>query len=434
MTTDSDSQTQTVTIVDLADKGKRLGRLPNGMAVFVEGDSVPGDTVEIRIHKSKKNFAEATCLRVIEPSPDRVAPPCPYFKACGGCSNQNLSYAAQLKLKQKRVEDAFVRLAGIADPPISEIIGSSKELGYRNRITFKLGYDKEGQRVAAMHRVGSRELVIIEACMLGSEALNKAMKVVLRNINENQILRSRATSIQLRESSSGRFAAQIIVQEALPDGSHFPQSWPAQFEAVSLAQERAPHRVHLVGNGVIDEEIVGYRFQLPLDGFFQVNTEQCGNMIQWMEKKIGTSAEDARSLDLFCGCATFSLPLAKAGYRVMALEGNKAAVKSASVNAKLNKLKVNAHMQDLRKGFYYQGGAPEWVVVDPPRNGVHEPCMESLIKTAAKNILYISCDPATLARDSKLLAEAGWKLIEVQPMDLFPQTDHVEVLTHWSRG
>lgn len=444
--------------------GKCVARV-EGMAVFIAG-CVPGDTVRARITQRKKNYGEARTLEIIEGGPDRVEPVCTYFEDCGGCKWQNLSYEAQIGWKRRHVEDAFQRIGRFADVEVRETLPSGKIYWYRNKMEFSFGAERwlTAEEIASegdidrdfalgLHAPGRFNRVIdVERCWLQSETSNRIINTTRRFALErglppyttsdhtgtlrNLVVRtSEATGeIMVILITAGLSRRELdeyaeLIREEIPDvttlihGLHTGKASVATAERIDV----------LYGPGTITEEIGGNRFTISPFSFFQTNTAQGNRLYEAAIEAAGLKA-DSVVWDLYCGAGTITLAAAKRAARVVGVEINEGSVIDARKNAEANGIgNVEFFAGDLKDliGNLGRGigedGDPDVVIVDPPRAGMHQDVVDALLERRPQRIAYVSCNPTTQARDCELLSRA-WDVESVQPVDMFPQTYHIETV------
>lgn len=416
--------TVTLEIVALSYGPYGIGRV-DGKAVMIP-HAAPGDTIEARIVESKDRYAIGEALRIIERSPLRQTPPCPYVGACGGCSWQHLRYDAQLQAKQKSVDDALRRIGKLDGFDLRPIIPSADEFHYRRRIRFQVGADNR----LGFYGGSSHHLVEIDACLIADQRLNAVIEALRR------WARGMNTTIEHVEIVTGDEADQVVAV-AQATGNFVSRDEPT---CANLACRNAGIRGLVVAGSDWRKTwgeprtTVELRADLLLavdaDAFTQVNPK--GNLRILDELLTAASLQKSdRILELYCGAGNFTLPLARQSHEVVAVEGHGRAIANGKLNAQKNGIDnirwisapVPRTLVDLRR----RREQFTKVVLDPPRVGA-KGIETDLAALGAERILYVSCNPATLARDLAALAKHGYKLRRVQPIDLFPQTFHVETL------
>ena len=377
------------------------GRLGEAMAdfdgynVFVAG-GIPGERVVAEVVKVHRKYVSAKVVDVLEASPDRAEPPCPYYGECTGCQWQHLSYDAQLKTKHEKVTDALQRVGELADPPVSEVRPSPDQLGYRNHARFTINRDGA---LGFINRE-TRQFVRIDKCLLMHQGVNDLLEELQDHCGETTQLSIRA----------GKYSGDFLIQ---------------------------PYLVHpeigvLTGQKRYTESVAGQDFLVSSPSFFQVNVEQAAAAADVVRDRLHLTAADVL-LDAYTGVGTFAILLAPSVKRVIAVEESSAAVADAKQNAgDLQNLEfVLGRTEDVLRNLPVK---PDVVVLDPPRSGCQPRALESLIEMAPSRVAYVSCDAETLGRDLKILCQGGYRLDEVAPLDMFPQTHHVECVALLSRG
>lgn len=438
-------QTCTVTITGLSHDGQGVGRLDDGQVVFVEG-LLPGETARVRIvHRARRHLI-GTCQERLSDHPERRKPPCILADHCGGCSLQHLAYPAQLAGKHDAVTQALGRIAGI-DLIVDPIIGSAADLGYRNRAVIPLERRDDGQLRAGFYRRGSHQIVNMNRCPVLDprlDALIEPLKLDLdatgwpvdRHLSEQGGLRHLALRI-------GHHTGEILITLIASHGEfnglnamaqQWLERWPQVVGVMLNLQPQASntlfgsHNALLAGREWIRERFSGLSLQLGCDTFFQVNTPQAERVVPLLLEAL---APDNRCIiDAYCGVGAFTLPLAAAGHQVIGLELHAGAVELARCNAQLNNLNAKASFQLGPVADHLAALLPQTdaVLVDPPRRGLESAVRDALITHPVSRLLYLSCDPATLARDLGALVQGPYRLERVQPFDFFPNTSHVECL------
>ena len=424
MTQTNAKSTATLEIDALSYGPYGIGRL-DGKAIMVPY-TAPGDTVEVRITEEKERYDIGEAIRVLAPSPLRQNPPCPYVGACGGCSWQHLRYEAQLKAKQQSVIDALRRIGKLGDFELKPIIPSAQEYGYRRRIRLQLGPKKE----LGFFGAASHQLVEIGACLIADDCLNRALASLRRWI------RTLATPIEYVEIVAGDESEEIVaVARAI--GPLAPSDEPA---CANLVGEGEPIRGLIVGSAdwrrvwgrpaISVTLLADLSLSLDADVFTQVNSEGNRSILKAL-LAAGDFQSNERVLELYCGGGNFTLPIAQRTKEIVAVEGYRSSIANGKLNAQKNGIdnirwicsavpKAVADLKRKREPFAK-------IVLDPPRAGA-KGIEADLAGLGASQIFYISCNPTTLARDLAALTKHGYKLRTVQPIDLFPQTFHVETL------
>jgi 23S rRNA (uracil1939-C5)-methyltransferase len=444
----------TVRIDGLANGGDGVGRAPDGRALFVSG-AAPGDLLDVRVTEEHKTYARGVLAQLKEAGPDRVQPPCPAFIAgCGGCSWQQLSAPAQNTAKVKFLRDALQRIGGFADAPVDGVLAPADGYHYRNKAQVPIALAPDGSLRLGYYREGTHDVVPLpeEGCRLLAPAADAALRFVrgkLGALGLHPYDQRRGSGtlrhVMVRSSTRGEAMVVLVTREALPaDATAVAAKWLGQAGIASVQnniQAKTGNVVMgdetrvLAGPAALDEDLDGLRFQLSATSFFQVNPAQTLALLDVL-KGIRAWKQDETVLELYCGIGTLSLPLAKLGVRVHGVEIHAAAVEDARAAAITNGLKsASFSVGGAAQGWMGlpQGFVPQVLLVDPPRKGLDPAVLESLKRQPVPELVYVSCDPASLARDLKALAAQGYQLLRCQGVDLFPQTAHVESVSHLTR-
>jgi 23S rRNA (uracil1939-C5)-methyltransferase len=433
-----------VTVERLAYGGRGVARV-DGQVVFV-GGAAPGDMVRARVTRARRSYAEAETEGIERPSDDRVAPRCPHFGACGGCVWQHIAYPVQAAAKEAFVREALRHLGGIAQATVHSVIVADPWY-YRNKMDFSFHPDG----TLGLHRRGDWNCIVpVEACYLQSEtaiALVRAVRAFAR----------RAALAPYDPATRAGFLRSLVIREGRATGDRLvgllttPGPFPAAAAFVEVVRQTAPDVTGIVrgivagpsdgapitriepldGRPFLEEHLAGLRFRIGLDTFFQTNTAQAGAMVDYVVRR----ADPPRGqpvVDLYCGVGTFALALARAGGKVIGIDMVPASIEAARANADLNGLHdVTFVCGDARVALpaaVSKAGPPAVLVLDPPRAGAGGKVMRKIGRAAPRRVVYVSCNPTTLAPDLRELLPFGYRLIDVQPFDLFPHTYHVEAV------
>ena len=401
---------QNVKIEKLDHQGRGIVRT-DGKIMFVE-NALPGEEVEIEVTKEKKQLKEARVTSYQSESLDRRIPPCPYYETCGGCHIMHMDYKKQLEWKQEKVKEILQKfLDKDISFPIHPII-ASEELGYRNKVTFqvdsKIGY----------YAKGSNQIVPVKHCNLISEKKN----LILSKLSEMQL--DNCSQIVIR--SSENFEQIMVIFHTNTDVNRKQIVEALQPYVTSMYIKNKQYEC-IYGDDSIEEKLGDYIFTISPDSFFQVNTKQAEKMYELVKKYAALEKEDSL-LDLYCGTGTIGLYLSDKCKKVLGVEINKQAVGDAKKNKQANHVENAefacsdvANIVDQIKADY------SVVIVDPPRSGLDSKTISYLKQWNVKRIVYVSCDPVTLARDLNLLKDV-YEVVELTPIDMFPQTYHVETV------
>jgi 23S rRNA (uracil1939-C5)-methyltransferase len=427
-----------LSIDSLAFGGAGVARL-DGYVLFVT-DAVPGDRVRAVVGKSKRAYAEARAVEILEPSPERIAPRADH----PGAPWQVIPYERQLEVKQAQVQEALTRIGHLDSYALEPIVPAAEEWRYRNKLEYSFGTDAGGRLICGFHAPGRwEEIVEIDDCVLASQAANAVRDRIVEwcrqqgltaydrrggaGLLRNLVVREGRRSGQLQArlvTSPGELDRESLVRAAAPiDGL----LWTRLDSAAETTQGGETER--LAGSDRLDEEIGGLRLRISPQAFFQTNTEMA-------ERLYGLAIEYAelggfeRVYDLYCGMGTIGLSIAPRVAEVWGLEIVEEAIADAIANARRNEID-NAHFfaGDVRlalRELVEKAGRPDVLVVDPPRAGLSQKVVRRIIEAAPKRIVYVSCNPTTLAPNAAQLVEAGYELVRVRPVDMFPQTPHIE--------
>ena len=394
--------------------GSGVGRY-NGLAVFVPA-TAPGDIIEAHIIKAKKSYAVGKCTKIIKPSPDRTENDCPAYPGCGGCSFRHMSYNAELKLKSDAVSDAFSRIGGL-DVNLKPIIGAESPDGYRNKAQYPVGREN-GELEIGFYSRRSHRIVDCRACRLAPPEFEKILGTIADWIKKYNI------SVYDETSRSGA-VRHIYLRKAFATG-------PDDTNAV-LGEKSTP----LLGDGCITDILCGVKVRISPLSFYQVNRAQAEKLY----KKTAEYAGDKKIkllLDLYCGAGTIGLSMADKAEELIGIETVAPAIEDAKKNAAANGIEnarfICADAGEAAEKLLGEGKRPEVIVLDPPRKGCSEQTIKAAAGMAPDRIVYVSCDPATLARDCAVFKELGYEVEEATPVDLFPRTAHVETVCLLSRA
>lgn len=455
-----------LTVSDLSFEGKGVAKTESDFVVFVN-HAVPGDVIKAKIFKSKKNYAEAKLSEIITPSPLRALPLCEYFGTCNGCKMQNLEYKHQLEFKKKSVIDSFVRIGGFENLNINETIGSDNIYYYRNKLEFSFSAnrwltdaDKDNENAdkfaLGFHIPGFIDKVLdINRCYLQSEQSNNILNIT------REFFKSKNISIYSTHTHEGYLRFLIIRQSpvtneimvnlithdeneelitsfagelknAVPEVTTFINTISKSKAQVAQGEKS----IVIYGEGKITEQLGNYKFNIFPLSFFQTNTLQAKKLFDAVVELAEFSGQE-NVLDLYCGCGAISLYISGYVNKIMGVELSNESILSAHENAELNGVTncdfVSYDVKDYlsiikdEKSIRY-----DTLILDPPRSGIHPKAAEYILEYEPDKIIYVSCNPATQARDIKMLAEK-YKITAVRPVDMFPHTYHVENVVRLDR-
>ena len=408
--------------------------------VFVRG-AVPGDRVRARIGKSKRSWAEGDLVEVLEPSADRIEPEAPH----PGAPWQVLPYERQLEEKQTQVREALERIGGFEDPPVEPIVPAVQQVRYRNKLEYSFGEDHHGELVLGFHRPGRWNVIDdVERDILASERVDEVREAVKAWCREEGLTawdrESQTGVLRNLVVREGRRTGQVQARVVTSPGSAFrvdelAAATPADSflwtRAEGVAETtRGGDTKAVKGPAFLEEELSGLRFRISPDAFFQTNTEMAEVLYGAAAELTGLTGRE-KVLDLFCGIGTIALVLALDSAEVCGVELIEEAVADAIQNAKLNGVdNARFFAGDVRlvmRELLEQSGSPDVVVVDPPRAGLSQKVVRRIIEADAQRIVYVSCNPTTLAPNARqLVDDGGYELKTVRPVEMFPHTPHIE--------
>lgn len=465
-----------VDVFDTADKNRCVGQLEDGIRVFVEGPAAVGDRVRAQITKHKKRYLMARLTEVVEFSDRRTEPLCQYFGVCGGCKWQHLDYSEQLRIKRKQVVDALERLGGFDHPDVAECIPAKEIYGYRNKIDMDFtdrryltsgemalpeeDLDKPVDFALGFHAPGCfAKAIDIDHCDLASEPMNRAVETVRRFCRDRRLsIYSTFThegflrNLVVRQGgATGELMVNLItssydpalmkelcdaLQSALGDTlKTFVNGISTRKNLVAFNEEE-----HVIsGDGFITDRLGAYSYQISPNSFFQTNTAQADVLYHEILKSARLSGDET-VYDLFCGTGSIALFASGHCKKVLGIELVESAVADAQKNAEEQGVRNCTfrqmdlmHFGKIREDLE-AFGLPDVVMTDPPRAGMHPKAVQMLRELAPPVILYVSCGPASLARDGQMLCKDGlYKLVSCQPVDMFPQTNHVESVARFEQ-
>jgi len=394
--------------------GDALGRLPDGRAAFVPF-GLPGELVRVDVVEEKRGHVRTTLLEVLEAAPGRIAPRCPHFMTCGGCHYQHMDYPAQLAAKEAILKEQLERIGGLPEVNIRPVVASPQPWNYRNHVQFHLASDgKLGYQAAR-----SSAIIPIHECHLPEQPLN----ALWPQLDFEALPGLQRVGLRLGMGED----LMLVLESNQPDAPEFTVE-EIPLSAVHLGPGGA---LVLAGSDHIVMEVGGKPFKVSAASFFQVNTAQAGAMVSHLLAELPLEAGQTL-LDMYCGVGLFSAFLAPKVGRLVGIELSADACEDFAVNldAFENVELYEAPAEQVLAGVDFH---PDVIVVDPPRAGLGQATLDGLLRQGASHLAYISCDPATLARDAKRLVQGGYRLRQVTPFDLFPQTYHIESISFWHK-
>lgn len=464
-------------IEDMGVDGEGIGKY-EGMTFFVK-DAVIGDTIRAGITKLKKNYGYARVQEILEPSPYRVQPECPLYARCGGCQIQAMDYRQQLCYKQKKVRGNLIRIGGFApeliDSVMEEIVGMEQPYRYRNKAQFPIGADRDGMPVAGFYAARTHSIIPVEDCKLGVTQNEQILGAVLSYMRENGVRPYDETTgrglvrhvlIRYGFTSKELMVCLVINGETLPQEKKLVDALCKMDGMTSISVNINRKNTNVIlgeetrtvwGSDYITDQIhlrdcdhdfaltdTAIAYHISPQSFYQVNPVQTEKLYSLALSYAGLTGRET-VWDLYCGIGTISLFLAQKAGKVYGVEIVPQAIEDARSNAALNGI-TNASFfvgkaEEVLPEFYEKESRkpdadmlhPDVIVVDPPRKGCDEKCLETMLRMKPERIVYVSCDPATLARDLKILCGGGYELRKVRPVDQFGHTTHVETVILLSR-
>jgi 23S rRNA (uracil1939-C5)-methyltransferase len=400
--------------------GDTLGRLPDGRAVFVPY-TLPGEVVRVRLTEEKKNFARGTLLEVLQSSPERIQSRCPHFNpqakdqpGCGGCHYQHVPYEAQLRMKGAILKDQLERIGKFKDPKVERTISSPQPWNYRNHVQFHLS--PAGKLGFQAPR--AQEVVPIHECHLPEEAINALWPLL--DIESVPGL----DRLGIRSGSDDDL--MLVLESSDPEPVSLSLDLP-----ISVVHLGPGGYLVLAGDDHIVIEVKERPFRVSPGSFFQVNTAVAAEMVQHLLDKLPLTVE-TNLVDAYCGVGLFSAFLAPHVGRVVGIETSSSTCEDFVINLdEFDNVELyEAPVEEVLPNFDFK---PDIILVDPPRSGLDRRVVDGILALAPQHLVYVSCDPSTLARDAKRLSTGGYELVQVTPCDLFPQTYHIESISFWAR-
>jgi 23S rRNA (uracil1939-C5)-methyltransferase len=451
---------ENVEVIDAGAKGKTIGKAPDGRVIFMT-NTVPGDIVDIQTTKKRKSYFEGKAIHFHSLSDKRVTPECKHFGTCGGCKWQHMGYEHQLFYKQKEVENNLRRIGHLELPEVNPILGSKKQYFYRNKMEFSFSDSRwlsleelqsdtifEDKNALGFHIPGMWDKILdVEKCHLQADPSNsirlETKDFAIKNDisffnprNQYGMLRT----LMIRTSSIGEI--MVLVQFLEDDQTkrdllleHLKETFPeitALLYVINPKQNDTIYDQEVIcysGRDHIFEEMEGLKFKINAKSFYQTNSEQAYELYKVTRDYAGLTGEEL-VYDLYTGTGTIAQFVAKKAKKVIGIESVPEAIKDAKANAKNNKIEnTDFFVGDMKNVFNAEfiatHGTPDVIITDPPRDGMHKDVVQQILNIAPEKIVYVSCNSATQARDLELMKEV-YKVTKVQPVDMFPQTHHVE--------
>ena len=450
-----------VLIEAYAAEGNSIARMEDGKVIFVQG-AIPGDIINIGITKDKKTWAEGRMLQVVTPSPMRVEPFCQHFGVCGGCKWQMLPYHQQLVYKQQQVTDQLTRIGQVELPPVMTIIGSPNERYYRNKLEFTFSTQRyltteeivnREEKIAPVPALGFHapglfdKVVAIETCYLQSEPTNLLINTLRAYTEANKLMYydfkaqyGWLRNVIIRVATTGQVLVNLVIHHEDKEAregimKHILDNVPGITSLHYTINGKVNDTIYdqevvcYSGKPYIEEKLENFTFKISPKSFFQTNTVQAEALYKVTREFAGLTGTETL-YDLYCGTGSIGIFCSAGAKKVIGIEAVPDAIKDAAENAAINGL---THCQffagDVEKictdAFFAEHGRPDVIITDPPRAGMTEKLINQLLKMRAPKVVYVSCNPATQARDLQLL-NAAYKVTRLQPVDMFPHTHHIE--------
>lgn len=446
-------------ITGVAAEGKSIARW-NDLVVFIPYGA-PGDVADVKIDRKKHSFAEGHIVKLVKPSNDRVEPFCEHFGVCGGCKWQHLPYAEQLKYKQQQVADALQRIAKVPLPPINPILGSARTQCYRNKLEFTFsnkswltfeqlqsGKEFSNRNAAGFHIPGAFDKVLdINKCWLQDNVSNEMRLFIkdfalshgitfydIRNncgLMRNMVVRTASTGEIMLVVVFGEDNKEAIARVMSAVAERFPQITSLMYVVNTKVNDSLTDQTFVLfkGRDYIEEEMEGLKFRIGPKSFYQTNSLQAYELYKVARRMARLSGSEL-VYDLYTGTGTIANFVARQAHKVVGIEYVPEAIEDAKLNSKVNGIENTlfyaGDMKDvLTQGFIEEHGRPDVMIIDPPRAGMHEDVVNVILNAAPQRLVYVSCNPATQARDIAML-DCKYRVVEVQPVDMFPHTHHVE--------
>lgn len=431
---------------DLTHDGAGVAKV-EGYPIFVP-NGLPGEKAKIKITKVNKGYSFGRLIEIYEESADRVDAPCPIYKECGGCQLQHLSYEGQLKAKEKQVRDVLTRIGKLDDVKVHPVLGMQDPWRYRNKAQVPVG-EREGGLIAGFYQKRSHEIIDMRACLIQQDINDEVVQIVKEvcekyGVSAYDEKRHKGTirHIMARHGLvTGEVMVVIVTRTPdLPNGKRIVEEIVSRVKGVkSVIQNVNSKKSNVIlgyetrvlwGEEVIYDYIGDVKFAISSRSFYQVNPEQTKVLYEQALSYANLTGEE-EVIDAYCGIGTISLFLAKKAKKVYGVEIVPEAIEDAKRNAVLNGIEnvefAVGEAETVIPKWYEEGITADVLVVDPPRKGCDESLLKTILDMKPKRVVYVSCNPATLARDLRILEDGGYKTVEVQPVDMFPHTTHVEV-------
>lgn len=442
MSEETNSEIVELEITDVAYEGKGVGK-KNRFVYFIH-KTMTGDRVRVRTTKRRKNFSEGIVQDIINPAPDRIEPPCQYYTHCGGCHYMHIPYTRQLEIKREHVIRSFERIAGLKAPPVESTVASKRTFDYRNRSVFHV----KGKDCMGFVSLEKNSVLNIDECLVCKERINLILKVLKKFIKKRLPKEKTVNHVSMRVSDDPEMSSIIFgVDSSIRDNiDPLIKALHNINEDVSVHESITPIDSNMTfsesvntlhGLERISFDMLGFKFQVSPLSFFQINPFQAQKLAGAVMETCLDDLKGKRLLDLYCGVGLFSLPAAKLAAEVQSVDSSRTAISDAIINKEFNKINnvnfVDGKASQITQKLAGKGQSFDTAIIDPPRGGAAGGMLRNLGRLNVETVIYVSCNPATLARDAKFLKRNGYSLKRCTPFDMFPQTYHIETLSVFER-
>lgn len=437
-----------MTIDDIGTNGEGIGKI-DGYTLFVEG-ALPNEVIEVKVVKTRKNYGFGKLINIIEPSQERRQPVCKIAKRCGGCQLQHISYKAQLEYKRKKVQDVIERIGNITDIKVNETIGMEEPYYYRNKVQFPVGKSIEGDVNIGFYSMRSHHIVTTDKCYIqdsiNEEIISKIKSFIINNnikAYDEKTHRGLIRHIVTRISHHSQeiMVGIVINGDKIPNENKLVDSLREIDRVAGIFININKEKTNVImgnkiktlwGKSYLVDYIGNTAYKISPLSFYQVNPIQTYKLYSKALEYADLTGDEV-VWDAYCGIGTISLFIANKCKKVLGVEIVPQSIEDAKENAKMNNI-TNAEFytgkaEQVITDKYREGIIADVMIVDPPRKGCDKELLDTIIKMQPKKVVYVSCDPATMARDVKMLGEGGYRVEMIQPVDMFPQTVHVECVT-----
>lgn len=441
-------------ITSMTSEGSGVGKTQDGIAVFVP-ESAIGDRLYVKILKVKKTYAFGKIQEIVKPSPDRKKPDCPYFSKCGGCVYRHINYDAEKKIKEQKVKDAVTRIGNVDESKVMPLISGDRFIRYRNKAQIPVGRNNDNEVVLGFFASHSHRIIDCKDCMLQPKVFKDVMEVTREFMEEtNQSTYDEITGkgklrhlyIRYGEKTDELMVCFVVNGNGLKKEDELVKKLTdkiPQIKSIVINSNRDNTNVVLgeknrvaYGRRYIEDVLCDLKFKISPLSFYQVNRTTAEILYNKAKEYANLSSDDIL-LDFYCGTGTIGLSMAKECRQLIGIELIPDAIKDAEENARANDIEnarfICGDASQAAETLVKEGIKPTVVIVDPPRKGLSESLIQTITTMTPKRVVYVSCDPGTLARDLKIFQEKGYETTEITPVDMFPGTSHVETVCLMSK-